>query len=200
MSLNYRFDKPDWDKWRTRDIVRLWQGACLVADIEPPDPTGDDVWYEAQLKDFPAPFHRVWDALNWDANFVKLPLQPYSGRMLHSIDLDGFCHWANGKGFVLPEPLRDRAARFEGASSNQSPPPFPTSTDAPLKPLQRQPHQEMEILRVITELGYDATALPKNAPGKPGAKKEVRHRLNYSDSVFDGAWERLRKDQRIKDA
>lgn len=63
---------------------------------------------------------------------------------------------------------------------------------APTRPLQRQRHQENEILRVIAELGFNAKVLPKDAPGKPGVKAAVRKELpGLSPSVFNKAWERL---------
>lgn len=68
-------------------------------------------------------------------------------------------------------------------------------------PIPRQRYQEYEILRVIRDLGYKAGALPKWSAGKPGVKAEVKGRLpNWSDSVFDKAWERLRTDKSIHDA
>ena len=66
------------------------------------------------------------------------------------------------------------------------------------KPPPQQIFQEQEILRVIKELGYDATNLPKDQPGKKGVKAEVRARLNFSVKVFDKAWERLSADGRIR--
>jgi hypothetical protein len=68
------------------------------------------------------------------------------------------------------------------------------------RPLQQQQFQENEILRVINELGYTASALPKTLPGKPGVKKKVREKLKLSIRVFDKAWERLRADKRIADS
>lgn len=66
-------------------------------------------------------------------------------------------------------------------------------------PVQRQQFQEREILRVISELGHKADALPKPIPSKPGAKAAVRGKLpTLSPKVFDLAWERLRKDRRIQ--
>jgi hypothetical protein len=65
-------------------------------------------------------------------------------------------------------------------------------------PLQRQAHQELEILRVISELGHDPLALPKTH-GVAGVKAEVRKRLNYSEEVVNKAWKRLRKARRIAD-
>ena len=69
-----------------------------------------------------------------------------------------------------------------------------------LKPLQRQRHQEQEILRVIKELGHSAKALPKREQGKSGIKREVRNFLPFSNKVLDNAWQRLRDDGEIQDA
>lgn len=65
------------------------------------------------------------------------------------------------------------------------------------KPLQRQRHQEAEILRVLRELGHQPKALPKNVPGKPGVKAEVRGRLSFTVKVFNKAWERLSDGKEI---
>ena len=71
-----------------------------------------------------------------------------------------------------------------------------------LKPLQRQRFQEVEILRVIKELGYDAQNLP---PVKLGSRKDiktlVRNQLNNKDfqgTIFKKAWERLAYNSDIK--
>lgn len=83
--------------------------------------------------------------------------------------------------------------------------PTPASASAPAvavpepvaKPLQRQRHQEAEILRVLRELGHQPKALPKHVPGKRGVKAEVRGRLSFTVKVFDKAWERLSDDGEI---
>lgn len=67
------------------------------------------------------------------------------------------------------------------------------------KPIGKQIFQENEILRVIHELGYDPTLLPKSLPGKPGVKSDVEKKLNFVGTVFTKAWERLRKSGEIKD-
>ncbi|MBO3704282.1 MAG: hypothetical protein J5W83_17380 [Candidatus Accumulibacter sp.] len=66
------------------------------------------------------------------------------------------------------------------------------------RPLLQQPFQEKEILRVILELGHTATKLPRRTPGKPWIKTDVRKNLPFSEVVFNKAWDRLRKDGRIK--
>lgn len=65
--------------------------------------------------------------------------------------------------------------------------------------------QEKAILACIANLGHDPTQLPKNRPGKPGVKKQVRTSLANiplfkGAQVFDKAWERLRKGDEIVDA
>ena len=51
-------------------------------------------------------------------------------------------------------------------------------------PLQRQRHQENEILRMIKALGYDSKRLPKAEAGKPGVKAEVRKELDLGSRKF----------------
>lgn len=70
------------------------------------------------------------------------------------------------------------------------------------EPMQRQRYQEDEILRVISELGYKAEALPRWKLGKPGAKAEVRAKFPYwsGTTIFKKAWERLRADKQIREA
>lgn len=68
------------------------------------------------------------------------------------------------------------------------------------RPQQQQQFQEQEILRVITELGYSAYALPKVPNGKKGVKAEVRGKLKFEVGIFNKAWERLRSNNDIRDA
>ncbi|WP_321821895.1 MULTISPECIES: hypothetical protein [unclassified Burkholderia] len=73
--------------------------------------------------------------------------------------------------------------------------------DPAMKPLARQRHQENEILRVIRDLGHNPVSLPKQTPGKAGVKSAVRALLpEFTGSVFDKAWDRLRRDGEIADA
>ncbi len=66
----------------------------------------------------------------------------------------------------------------------------------PAKPLQRTAAQDFAILCEIEKQGYDPLALPKNPPGKPGAKAAIRTALSENSlftggTVFDKAWVRL---------
>ena len=66
----------------------------------------------------------------------------------------------------------------------------------PAKPLQRTAAQDSAILCEIEKQGYDPLALPKNPPGKSGAKAAIRAALSKNllftgATVFNKAWERL---------
>lgn len=79
-------------------------------------------------------------------------------------------------------------------------PTHPPATEPSTRPEPRHRWQEDEVLRAIAELGYEPRALPKRLPGRPGAKAQARKKLSLTGCVFDKAWERLRKDNRIRDA
>ncbi|OIQ92126.1 hypothetical protein GALL_259630 [mine drainage metagenome] len=77
--------------------------------------------------------------------------------------------------------------------------PDPTAVSGAGKHLTRNSHhryrqreQEEEIMRVLSELGFDPTNLPKRQGGAAGPKSAARKRLSYTKSIFDKAWERLR--------
>jgi hypothetical protein len=69
-------------------------------------------------------------------------------------------------------------------------------------PVQRQQYQEQEILRAIRAAGYEPLRLPSAKAGTPGAKAAVRKAVSFgkTGTVFDKAWERLRKSGQIQDA
>jgi hypothetical protein len=107
-----KFEAPNWPRWSKLDRAYLWEAACLVSGIEPPRPDGLDIWDLHGLTGFPPAFFAVWEAVNRDDFFSKAENVGTSGRMLHSVNLDGFAHWAIEKGFQVAPELRDIAARF----------------------------------------------------------------------------------------
>lgn len=89
---------------------------------------------------------------------------------------------------VAQSALERLAAEFQAPTAS-----VPTETAAPGAPLSRQKHQEREILRTLTDLGYDPQRLPRAPAGTPGPKAEVRKKLpEMTRRVFEKAWERLR--------
>ena len=99
-----------------------------------------------------------------------------------------------------------RVAEAFGVSLDAAPSASAPAASAPepvKRPLQRQRHQEAEILRVLRELGHDPHALPRNTPGRAGPKAAAFGRLGWKKEergVFDKAWERLRQARDIADA
>lgn len=78
----------------------------------------------------------------------------------------------------------------------------PPESAIKVRPLQAQRFQEQEILRAINELDYDAKRLPVPKSGQAGVKAEVRAFLkdhNWTNKVFDKAWQRLRDEGAIAD-
>lgn len=202
-ASNLHFEKPDWEKWRRFSIARLWEVACLAADIEPPQPGGDGIWYEDQLKEFPARFHEVWQVVNRDSVLSTLPLQPYSGRMLHRTDIDGFAQWAIAKGLALPAPLVERAAH--DAETASEPPTHPSaipSTQSQAEPEAGLTKREQQIRAIeagADALKYTRTAIPN------GGKKAIMEwcKSNHSklfgvgDDPFKDAWKEASKAKRV---
>lgn len=107
-----KFDKPNWARWSKLDRAHLWEASCLAADMEPPRPRGGEIGHLFELEGFPPSFFEVWEALNRDAFFSTFEKVGTCGRMLHTINLDGFAHWAMEKGFHIAPEMREIAARF----------------------------------------------------------------------------------------
>jgi hypothetical protein len=97
------------------------------------------------------------------------------------------------RGRKIPEELRHMLPALDATPPTQENQAISAvdRNDSRKRPPLQQAFQESEILRVIGELGYDAKALPKDIPGNPGVKSEVRSKLTFTKTVFDKAWERL---------
>jgi hypothetical protein len=71
-------------------------------------------------------------------------------------------------------------------------------------PIQRTTAQDTAILEAIKTKGYEAKSLPKSKPGKSGVKATVRAAVAtnplFQGTVFNKAWDRLRKSGEIADA
>lgn len=110
--------------------------------------------------------------------------QPFNGRLKDTV--------------LTVQALREYVESIKGFLEVEDSP--AANVEAVLAPMQRQQFQELEILRVIRELKYEPTKLPKVKQGNPGVKAEVRAKLDLQVGIFDKAWERLRKQGEIKDA
>ena len=82
----------------------------------------------------------------------------------------------------------------------------PMVDQTPPRFAQKSHLQGEAILKCIEVLGHTASALPRPDTGKPGVKTAVwgkvkqQKQLFVSKKVFDKAWDRLRCDEKIKDA
>lgn len=115
---SFKFDKPDWEKWKRIDVTRLWKAACLAANIEPSRTKSTEIWSEVQLSSFPPEFHTVWEAVNCDEALSRLEYLPGSGRMLWKTHLPGFAKWAIEKGLPVALEMHEIAARLNVAGSS----------------------------------------------------------------------------------
>jgi hypothetical protein len=96
--------------------------------------------------------------------------------------------------------INEEVAIKYSAFSLQSDDISPTATS---RPMPRQRYQELEILRVLRELGFNPLALPTHTPGYSGVKAAVRSKLTdpmWRDTVFNSAWKRMRKSKDLKEA
>lgn len=123
-----------------------------------------------------------------------LPVSPGDprGEYMTPADLNSWLE-GQGAGYRFPTP-QVAEAPTRAPSASASPAARPEAVAVP-EPLQRQRHQEREILRVLRGLGHDPAALPARQHGRPGAKAAAWGLLaqqKWSRGVFDKAWERLR--------
>lgn len=97
--------------------------------------------------------------------------------------------WGDERGWVAPPTQLDLEADAVQPDSS------------PVKPIPRHSAQEDEIVAALKRRGYEVHALPSAPAGKSSpAKRAARDALDYSEAVFDKAWQRLRKDGRIREA
>jgi len=71
--------------------------------------------------------------------------------------------------------------------------------------LPKQRAQEVRILELLRDNGYDPLKLAQRKPGKPGPKAEIRTLVLtlpalFTQSSFEKAWERLRNDGSVAGA
>jgi hypothetical protein len=180
----YKFGKPNWDFWIKPDNrVRLWEGICLMIDMEPPRPFGHEIGHLFELKNFPKEFHEAWDILNRDENFSKLEEVGTAGRMLHSINLDGFANWAMYKGLNIPVELREIGERFK--SLNEKPAPQKSSVAS----LRVKPRGGDALTRLIWEICYDlAGTEERQTPGLVMRELKIRAQSDDLKRKFPLMW------------
>jgi hypothetical protein len=218
---------PDWEHFRQLPALPLGALCALSVGLTPyfaspdwvlytalphfdgsdPDECFDSGLDDAHINSFRAELLRAFVQRAYCATGNLAPLGHLSIAAGDAAGLDtlvsvsDFIAWAG-----VRSPAWEMPAEFMAFA--ESPLTAPAANGPIAKPLSRQRSQEAGILRVIEELGYSAKALPKQPPGMPGPKAAVRARLNlsipsrqqWSTTVFNKAWERLRTTGEIADA
>ena len=194
---------PDWETWRQVPKAELWEAVALSCNIKPEALPRDLAGILARellpthfpTKDTHQEFARRLTIAKRSTG-AGGTLQTVNGSNDGAVGLAVFATWAvDVMRWAVPAEL---AALAEPAP--ESAPAGEAATVA--EPMQRQRYQEQEILRVLAENGYTATALPKPPKNNRlgGPKAIVRAALRYEGRVFDKAWERLRANGEIRDA
>ena len=120
---------------------------------------------------------------------------PSSSWLFHTDDLNELASTtraASTRFRIAPAPLQPQAAATaQGVAESAS-----------AIPMQRSAAQDAAILAAIRSAGHDPQRLPVNETGKSGVKAAIREvlirdRLFVGVTVFDKAWERLRKQSEI---
>ncbi|AGW91516.1 hypothetical protein N234_15915 [Ralstonia pickettii DTP0602] len=187
---HFRIDQDDAREWPAPGLT-LRAGGVFVVN---PDDVGKT--YEGLTPEERAALTEHRKDAGFDEAALELPCT--------AEELADFLLWA-GCEDLLPDDGGEFAALMQAAletvRAREAGQPGGSNAPAepPATPLPRQRWQEEEVLRVIRELEYLPEAFPKNQPGKRGAKSEVRERLEWKGSIFNHAWDRLRKDKRIVD-
>lgn len=208
LSIKYDLRSPDWNRWARLDVVRLWEAACLAANIEPPTGKANAIWAEYELKTLPSEFHAIWEAVNCDESLSKLEVLPNSGRMLWRVHLVGFSEWALSKGFELPVEMRTIAKLAPakgGIMPTDSLPVQNTGADTGAifgKHVSKLESQRRLILQWLIDNNFDPKDLPARQQGKGGPKSAARSAMlkksaMFTPRSFEKAWESLRADESI---
>ena len=214
-------DKPavDWRYWRHMLEVKQWEACALSLNIDPNRmQTRTHAWMagpgsgpaflrssfpsESSKTEFEKRLRLLGACLFKSEHFTIVNNLVRGGKHLATVSLSEFAAWGQSVEFEMPPEL---AAMAVPATDTAKPAPevalgasggVELDKTVPAKPLQRTAAQDSAILSEIEKLGYDPMALPKNPPGKPGAKAAIRIALAKSSlftgaRVFDKAWERL---------
>ena len=212
----------NWKLWLNLPQVALWEGVALLLNIDPrslkhspqgwmagpgtgphfepgsfPSPvkltTFDDAMLlAARAANYAGPIHlRTGLAVGMNKRTALVALPEVVAFFVG-------CDWPD-----IPAPLLalvPTIAEPAPAVAESDPKPSVRMTDP--EPVQRAAAQDAAIISCLRASNHDPLALPKNEAGKPGVKAETRAALGNrglwaGTTVFDKAWERLRRNRHI---
>ncbi len=195
--MRQRTRKADWQTWTDVRQATAWEAVALSMNIEPKTLNGLDFRpiSGGPFDDCSDKFQRCIKIACSHIDSGELAVVRHGGKMYTDVvALSVFATWATSVvKWKIPPGLSALAIQPDKQDA-------PTAALSP-KPLQRQLHQEQEILRIIRERGYSPKALPKREHGKTGVKAKVKSGLpDFSVCVFNKAWQRLRDQGEIKES
>ena len=218
--------RPDWTLWLNLPKLKVWQAVALSLDIDPdsmkPSPHGWMSGPDGALSFMPASFADDAQATEFDKR-RRIAAAQLAGR--ENADraegaLRPFLDLAAGLGWPIPDALRLPMAEVSEPllallPSATKPVPMEAAREVATEPVagvvqatvtpaavQRAAVQEAVIIASLRAATYDPKSLPKNEPGKPGVKAEIRAAVGgdgmwSGSTVFDKAWERLMRQRDI---
>lgn len=184
--------KPDYGKYARMELWTLSDAAYLLADEKPKRL----VELVKQAKSERAGIAgEIYDALKNAIDLKRLDhIKSRTGEIGNRRVRPAECIvWARSRRYEVPKKLGDAVEKNEALATDGT-------TRSRTRDVSRSQQQENKIIETIRALRYDPEALPVNRGGKSGVKASVRQELRYSTTVFDKAWERLRKQGAIRDA
>ena len=223
-TLSQQAPEPiNWKLWLNMPQVALWEAVALLLNIDPRSlkhsphgwPAGPGTGPHFEPGSFPSPVKLTTfdDAMLLAARAANYagPIHLRTGlavgmnkrtALVALPEVVAFfvgCDWPD-----IPAPLLARVPTIaEPAPVVVEPDSKPNDvrvTDP--EPVQRAAAQDAAIISCLRAANHDPLALPKNEAGKPGVKAETRAALGNrglwaGTTVFDKAWERLRRNRDI---
>lgn len=202
MTDPMRYYRPQFEWWRKLSTIRIWEIAFLMHDFEPrladhimqrdpenpDDPHGIPLDTSDEVRMLVSAMHAK--KLDVVGNAPERDSQS-------EITVASLIRW-------LPSVGHEHLAENLQAGTSA---PHPGSGEeigtAEQRPLQRTLWRQTAILTKIREASFDPKALPKNLPGKPGVRAQVRNGLSKQDwpgKTFDRTWQALRDAKEIVDS
>ena len=187
--------KPNWKKWSLMPDAQIWEVVALSLNIDPSkvkhNPhswmlgSGEKLFTESQQ------FNDRIDIIkrNLNQSILKITELNLVDSVKVKVTIASFALFAQKVNWKLPAqfPCQEVTDSHEESNLKEQ-----------SKYTNKSEKQLTEISNALIHAGYDPEKLPRNKPGKPGVKSEVKRMLLgnkglFTESSFEHAWKRFRK-------